>query len=255
LPQKKISPLNDQEGNRIDLYGRSLYSVIGREEAPEFHGQWVLKDVTPFPSQYSWEDVPEEAQVVGSRLLHSNNMHALCVDVDRPLLQLSARQPDGSLVTGIQFKTRLTHNGRESVRNFCQILQDLNLAWNWTPTGNSDLKIWFDRNMGVHVVKSTHNHHLYINSPLAWDDCVAIMAAMVEVDLIDDGYVWHSLRRKECHLRMPGITKYNLDGAPSDKTSSLGGGTGDAIRPVGDSTFRSITASDLVGVNINDTAV
>lgn len=58
------------------------------------------------------------------------------------------------------------------------------------------------------VPSSTPGHfHLYLDQPVAWDKYVAVLDAMVDAGMLQEGFVRHSKRRGFTALRAPGTKK------------------------------------------------
>lgn len=65
------------------------------------------------------------------------------------------------------------------------------------------------------VPSSTEGHwHLYIDHELPWSKYCALLLALAEAGVIEDGYAQASMRREQTHLRVPWLSK---SGAPNGK--------------------------------------
>lgn len=60
----------------------------------------------------------------------------------------------------------------------------------------------------VRVLESASgNSHLYINKPMTWEDYIKLMRVMVEVGLLQHGWVEKSIKQGCGRLRLPGVPK------------------------------------------------
>ena len=65
------------------------------------------------------------------------------------------------------------------------------------------------------VPSSTEGHwHLYIDHTIEWKKYCALLLALAEAGVIEDGYAQASIRREQTHLRVPWLSK---SGAPNGK--------------------------------------
>lgn len=63
------------------------------------------------------------------------------------------------------------------------------------------------------LLPSTHNHHLYLQGELEWDDYRQLLLHLGTAGLLEPGYVRASLYRQSTYLRLPWIRK-EPDGPP-----------------------------------------
>jgi hypothetical protein len=69
-------------------------------------------------------------------------------------------------------------------------------------------KVLFDIDHSVKVVESSPGHsHLYIDENLSWENIVLLMAAFVNVGLMEEGYMYASIQRGYTSLRVPWALK------------------------------------------------
>lgn len=61
------------------------------------------------------------------------------------------------------------------------------------------------------LVPSTENHHLYIDVELGWGTYERILSALVRARIVEKGYLKASRNRGATHLRLPWISKGELD--------------------------------------------
>ncbi|QYC53787.1 hypothetical protein SEA_EUGENEKRABS_17 [Microbacterium phage EugeneKrabs] len=65
-----------------------------------------------------------------------------------------------------------------------------------------------DIDFPVRVVESSHGKsHLYVDEPMTWDAVVAVMAVMVQVGLVQPGYMYASIERGYTSVRVPWALK------------------------------------------------
>lgn len=242
---------SDLEGNLIDLYNRKLYSVVGTK--PGEAGEWELEENTPFPSNYTWEDVEQLAgqvespiNVVSSENSRYINQHSPCFDVDQMIVQITSKMPDGRVYDGLTIPLKKNHSTMVSAGNLGQLMVDLKLVWNWTINQRQDLVLWFEAGTRIHVVPSStpSHHHLYINAVMSWEEYEVMLAAFVEAGIVGDGYLYFCSKRKATWLRMPGISKRKLPGRNSEDT--LTGGRIDSVRSVGGVELRRLAGIDTI---------
>lgn len=64
-----------------------------------------------------------------------------------------------------------------------------------------------DHHVEVYASSTPGNHHLYIGTPLPWDDYLKVLRAFAEVGLIQQGYLGASAERGYTSLRLPWVRK------------------------------------------------
>lgn len=75
--------------------------------------------------------------------------------------------------------------------------------------GESKHKILLDIDHNALLVpSSTEGHwHLYIDHTISWKKYCALLLALAEAGVIEDGYAQASIRREQTHLRVPWLSK------------------------------------------------
>lgn len=76
-----------------------------------------------------------------------------------------------------------------------------------------------DIDMPVHVIESSTpgKSHLYIDKEMSWDDYLKLLRVMVEVGLVEEGYLGASEYRGYTTLRKPGNLKEGSPGCQSQE--------------------------------------
>lgn len=79
---------------------------------------------------------------------------------------------------------------------------------------NAEHKIILDIDFPVHVVESSEGKsHLYIDYAVSWDQVVMLMSVLVELGLLERGYMYASIDRGFTSVRVPWALKnsgYNV---------------------------------------------
>ena len=217
----------DNEGNAIDFYKRSMYSVVGQNvEDQEFRMIPWYPPLTPDPLVALAADGPH---LVGSLLeIEGTEVHAPALDIDFHMAQLEIRQPDQDTLQALKFETP-EHAGYDDLLNLSEALKHLHMVDDTTVTSYRDINrnkhvaeitLHFHPKTRIHLVRSTTqgHHHLYINRMMKWDDYVYLMSAMAEARVISSAYCDFSIMRRQSFLRFPGITKVQLPSPTSEAT-------------------------------------
>lgn len=152
----------------------------------------------------------EDAILISS--LTANERHAPCLDIDDP----ATIEPDGKL------RIELTQGyDRNEIVGLADALALCGLGGielveplydgdaedaGWPP---NDYVI-VDLVMPFRLVPSTNNVHLYIDCDLEWERYAALINALADFGLLEEGFADNSLEREMTMLIRPGLTKEDL---------------------------------------------
>lgn len=224
----------DQADKLVDFYGRSFYKTTGYDASGEFklqdwHApgsavesrvirQYGPKDTSPL------EDWPH---LVGSWIDSGSDNHAPALDIDFHLVQKELVQLDTTeSLQAVQFTCPryLTPTDFAVLRRV--LTRDLHLAdevqyQRFSASGETDVVIHFHPATRIHVVKSTHHNHLYINRTMKWEDYEYLLLALAECGIVSSNYCDFSIMRHQSFLRYPGISKRHLPSPSSEATATI----------------------------------